>query len=93
MNDLDNGISVNVGMIEGGISANVIAPIRKAIVDVRVLTDADGEFITKKIYGLKNGTSDTEIIIEGGIGRPPMEKTSRNRALWRLARISVHCLS
>ena len=88
MNDLDNGISVNVGMIEGGISANVIAPKSKAIVDVRVLTEADGELITKKIYGLKPTLLNTEIIIEGGIGRPPMEKTSRNRALWRLARIN-----
>ena len=86
MNDLGKGISVNVGMIEGGISANVIAPESKAIVDVRVLTEADGEFITKKIYQLQPSILNIELIVEGGIGRPPMEKTKGNIKLWQLAK-------
>ena len=86
MNDLHRGITVNVGMIEGGISANVIAPSSKAIVDVRVLNAVDGEYITKKIMGLKATLPDIELSVEGGIGRPPMEKTVRNSALWEEAR-------
>ena len=88
MNDFNKGITVNVGMIEGGISANVIAPESKAIVDVRVLNQSDGEYITKKIHQLKPILSDIELIVEGNIGRPPMEKTERNKKLWHLAKVN-----
>ena len=88
MNDFNKGITVNVGMIEGGISANVIAPESKAIVDVRVLNQSDGEYITKKIHQLKPILSDIELTVEGNIGRPPMEKTERNKKLWHLAKVN-----
>jgi len=86
MNDFDKGITVNVGMIEGGISPNVIAPESKAIIDVRVLTEVDGKFITKKIHELQPMLSDVELIVEGGIGRPPMERNERNKKLWQQAK-------
>ncbi|NNJ88599.1 MAG: M20 family metallopeptidase [Eudoraea sp.] len=86
MNDFEKGITVNVGMIEGGISANVVAPESKAIVDVRVLNKIDGETITEKIYALKPSLPDIQLQIEGGIGRPPMERTPRNQKLWQFAK-------
>ncbi|RAJ12524.1 M20 family metallopeptidase [Arenibacter echinorum] len=85
MNDFEKGITVNVGMIEGGISPNVVAPESKAVVDVRVLNDADGKLITNKIMGLKPFLPNVQLTIEGGIGRPPMEKTPRNQELWKIA--------
>ena len=85
MNDFEKGITVNVGMIEGGISPNVVAPESKAVVDVRVLNEADGELITNKIKGLKPFLPNVQLTIEGGIGRPPMEKTPRNQELWKIA--------
>ena len=87
MNDHDRGITVNVGTIEGGISPNTVAPTSKAVVDVRVLSEEDGMFITEKIKNLKPQLGDVELSIEGGIGRPPMEKTPRNQELWRIARL------
>ncbi|MCX2720761.1 M20 family metallopeptidase [Lentiprolixibacter aurantiacus] len=87
MNDYEKGITVNVGTIEGGISPNTVAPMSKAVVDVRVLSEKDGEFITKKIKSLKPHHRDVELIIEGAIGRPPMEKTPRNQELWRIAQL------
>lgn len=86
MNDFDKGITVNVGMIEGGISPNVVAPESAAVVDVRVLNAKDGEEITNRIHSLKPNTTDVELHIEGGIGRPPMERTKGNKLLWQLAR-------
>jgi glutamate carboxypeptidase len=86
MNDFEKGITVNVGMIEGGISANVVAPESKAIVDVRVLSHKDGETITKKIHGLQPSIPNIKLKIEGGIGRPPMERTARNQKLWQFAK-------
>ncbi len=86
MNDFEKGITVNVGMIEGGISANVVAPESKAIVDVRVLNNIDGDTITKKIYALTPSMPNIQLRIEGGIGRPPMERTPRNQKLWHFAK-------
>ncbi|MDH3698630.1 MAG: M20 family metallopeptidase [Flavobacteriaceae bacterium] len=86
MNDHNRGITVNIGTIEGGISPNVVAPISKAVIDVRVLTKADGEDITKRIFELKPLNKEVTLNVEGGIGRPPMERTYRNKELWELAR-------
>lgn len=86
MNDFEKGITVNVGTIQGGISPNVVAPESKAVVDVRVLNKADGETITKKIRGLRSNGPNVTIRVEGGMGRPPMERTPRNRKLWQLAK-------
>lgn len=85
MNDYERGITVNVGMIEGGISANVVAPESKAVIDVRVLNEADGIFITNRIKGLRPFLPNVALSIEGRIGRPPMERTKRNQELWQLA--------
>jgi glutamate carboxypeptidase len=68
LNDAERGITVNVGMIEGGTSANVVAPISRAVVDVRVLTQADGDRVAQEIRGLRAHTPGTELHIEGGIG-------------------------
>jgi glutamate carboxypeptidase len=87
MNDHSRGITVNIGTIEGGISPNVVAPISKAVIDVRVLTKADGNAITKQILELKPSNKEVTLKVEGGIGRPPMERTQRNKELWKLARI------
>tara|TARA_R110002051_G_scaffold107436_1_gene180356 strand:- start:31 stop:1191 length:1161 start_codon:yes stop_codon:yes gene_type:complete len=86
MNDFDRGITVNVGMIEGGVSPNMVAPESTAVIDVRVYKESDGAYITKKIKALKPYLKDVELQIEGGIGRPPMEKTPRNQQLWELAK-------
>ncbi|MBT8269468.1 MAG: M20 family metallopeptidase [Bacteroidia bacterium] len=85
MNDFENGVSVNVGMIEGGYSPNVVAPQSKAVIDVRVKNNEDGEVIADKIYQLKPHFDDVELIIKGGMGRPPMERTPRNQLLWTQA--------
>ena len=87
LNDAEKGITVNVGMIEGGVSPNVVAPKSRAVIDVRVLTHKDADFITRKIHALRPVHPDVTLEIEGFIGRPPMEKTQRNRNLWQAAQI------
>jgi glutamate carboxypeptidase len=86
MNDPVNGISVNVGMIQGGISANVVAPESSAVIDVRVLSRKDAEMIDERIMSLKAVDKQTELTIEGYFGRPPMERTKRNQKLWNIAK-------
>jgi len=85
MNDLERGVTVNVGTIDGGLRPNVIAPRSQAVVDVRVATQADAERVETAIRALKPAIRGTSLQIEGGYGRPAMERTPANRALWRLA--------
>jgi glutamate carboxypeptidase len=86
LNDFDKGITVNVGMIEGGTSANVIAAESRAVIDVRVHNNKDAKLITKEILSLKPINKDVELFVEGYFGRPPMEKTIRNQKLWQTAK-------
>lgn len=85
LNDPARGVTVNVGQIDGGLRPNVVAPESRAMVDVRVLTTEDGERVEAAIRALEPRTPGVTLEIEGGVGRPPMEPTPRNRALWLLA--------
>jgi glutamate carboxypeptidase len=85
LNDPDRGASVNVGVIDGGVRANVVAPESSAIVDVRVATQEDAQRIEAAILGLEAETPGVRLEVEGSIGRPPLEPTPANRQLWRIA--------
>jgi glutamate carboxypeptidase len=85
LNDPARGVTVNVGTVDGGLRPNVIAPESRAVADVRVCTDADAVRIERAIRGLEAATPGTRLEVHGGFGRPPMERTPRNRSLWRLA--------
>jgi glutamate carboxypeptidase len=82
MNDPDKGITINVGTIDGGVQPNVVAAHSTAVVDVRVPTIADGDRVEKLIHGIKPEIPGVRLRIEGAIGRPSMESTPRNEALW-----------
>jgi len=86
INDPARGTTVNVGTIDGGLRPNVIAPESSAIVDVRVSTQEDALHVEETILSLKPVTPGVTLRVEGGLGRPPMERTSRNRRLWETAR-------
>ncbi len=86
LNAAEKGITVNVGTIDGGLSANVVAPESKASVDVRVPSMEDAERIEKAIHSIEAETPGTEVLIEGSVRRPPMERTPGNQRLWQLAR-------
>jgi glutamate carboxypeptidase len=86
LNDVERGITVNVGTIDGGIQPNVIAPHSKAVVDVRVPTVEAGDEVERTIHAFRATTPNVRLHIEGAIGRPAMQATPRNRRLWEVAR-------
>ncbi len=86
LNDPEQGTSVNVGVIDGGIRPNMVAPESRAIIDVRVPTHADAARVEQAIHGLESVTPGVTLEIEGAIGRPPMERTEQNQRLWQIAR-------
>lgn len=81
LNDMSTGISVNVGRIDGGTSPNVVAGSAHAIVDVRVPDRAAADATEARIRSMRPSVPGTSIEISGGFGRPPLEKTERNRRL------------
>ena len=85
LNDPARGVTINVGTVDGGLRPNVIAPESRAVVDVRIARQADAERVDAAIRGLEPTSPGSTLIVEGGIGRPALEPTPRNRALWRLA--------
>jgi glutamate carboxypeptidase len=86
LNDPARGVTVNVGTVDGGLRPNVIAPESRAVVDVRIARQADAERVDAAIRGLQPTSAGSSLIVEGGIGRPALEPTPRNQALWQLAR-------
>jgi glutamate carboxypeptidase len=86
LNDPRHGVTVNVGTIDGGLRPNVVAPEACAVVDVRVPTVAAGRRVAAAIRALTPVQPGVVIQVEGGIERPPMEATPRNRRLWQSAR-------
>lgn len=86
LNDVERGITVNVGTVGGGIQPNVVAPHSKAVVDVRVPTIAVGNEIEYIIHAIQPVNPDVRLHIEGSIARPSMEPTPRNQKLWALAK-------
>jgi len=86
LNDPARGITVNVGMIDGGLRPNVVAPQASAIVDVRAPTAAAARRLEQAVRGLEPRLEGATIEVEGGWGRPPMEALPRNRKLLATAR-------
>ena len=85
LNDADRGVTVNVGTIDGGMGANIVAPEATAEIEARVRTAADAEAVESAIRGLEPSGERVELRVEGGFRRPPLEPTPRNRKLWKSA--------
>jgi glutamate carboxypeptidase len=86
LNDRERGVSVNVGVVDGGLRPNVVAPESVAHVDVRVPTMIDAREVERAIRALTPSVPGVRLEVTGGIGVPPLERTPRNQALWRAAR-------
>jgi glutamate carboxypeptidase len=90
--DPARGVTVNVGVIAGGMRGNVVAPEARAEVDVRVLRPEDAPALEAAVRGLAAATPGTRLEVEGAIDRPPLMPTAANIALWRTAEDAGHQL-
>lgn len=86
MNDHDRGVTVSVGVMNGGTAINVVPAEASAKVDVRFWTPEDGERIVREICGLQPVLAEAQLEITGGINRPPMPRSENNIALYEHAR-------
>jgi glutamate carboxypeptidase len=83
--ELERGLTVNAGVIRGGTRTNVVAAEAEAEVDVRIARAKDAVRIEKKFRGLKARDRGCRLEVEGGINRPPMERSPATVALFRRA--------
>lgn len=83
--DVARGITVNPGVIQGGTRTNVIAAEARVDVDVRVGRLKDAEELDRKFRALRLVDPRCGIRVEGGLNRPPMERTPQIAALFQKA--------
>jgi len=83
--NLKRGITVNPGVISGGTRTNVVAAESRAEVDIRVARMKDAPPLDKKFRGLRPFDKRCSIQVEGGVNRPPMERTPAIRKLFQTA--------
>jgi glutamate carboxypeptidase len=86
LNDLKQGITINVGVISGGTLSNVVASEARAEVDVRFRSKAQGEEISRRIESMQPVQTGAQIEFRGGIDRPPLERTPAVVTLFDRAR-------
>ena len=85
LQDLDRGVSVNVGTISGGTRTNVVSEEARASVDVRAPTAEDATRVDAVFRGLQAIDDRTTVSIRGGFGRPPLERTAQVVRLYNQA--------
>ncbi len=84
--DLDRGISVNVGLIRGGSRLNVVPDEATAEIDVRVPTMADASGVEAAFRALRPVGRGITLDVSGGIDRPPLERSPAVVRLYEIAR-------
>lgn len=92
--DYDRGITVNVGIIEGGTAKNTVPDSARCVIDSRFLTVADANAVVEQMKalaadpfgdeaGVPERLREAKVELRGGIARPPMEVIEGTQALRR----------
>ena len=83
LTDHEKGMSVNVGIIEGGSAVNTVSDSAIAHVDVRISELEQGEYLEERFKEIcaTSEVQGTNVVLEGEIGRPPMEHNDQTKSL------------
>jgi glutamate carboxypeptidase len=87
LTNYDRGVTVNVGRIAGGQGKNTVPHEAEAAIDIRFCTRVDADELVAEISRAAEEAAasvpGSRITIEGGIARPPLERTEASAALMR----------
>ena len=72
--DYARGVTVNVGLINGGTGVNVVSAECTAEIDLRVPDPRSAEEMTHRFLNIEPIGADVEVMVEGGMNRPPYQK-------------------
>ena len=86
LTDDERGISVNVGVVRGGTTENVVAARAEADIDVRVSHAEDVALIEETLAGLEPVLDGAVLEVSGGWTRPPLEPSPGSALLFARAR-------
>lgn len=86
LNNSGSGITVNVGVIQGGTRSNVVAAEAEAEIDVRFSTAEEFQQMEQALLKTKAFDERARVTVTGGINRPPLERTPQVTELFELAR-------
>jgi glutamate carboxypeptidase len=80
------GTTINVGVIQGGTTANVVPARASAEIDVRVASLTEQARIVPALHALAPTREGIRLNVTGAMNRPPMERTPAIAALYQQAR-------
>lgn len=94
LTDLEQGITVNVGWIEGGVNTNVVAPHATGEIHLGFWTHNDFNQVYTKIKSIieRSYLPGTTSRLEGGISFLPMEKHEGVKKLYRIVQEAASIL-
>lgn len=94
LNDPGKGITVNVGLVDGGISRNTVPEQAKAGIDFRFSDRPDQAFLEERIFGItqeqKVSRTKSDFVILSR--RPPMPGSDNNKKLFKAIREQARSL-
>lgn len=79
----EKGTTVNIGLVNGGTGANVVAEKAVCSIDIRITDIKEAERIDKKLKEMQAAPFDSRVKIDisGGLKRPPFNTTEASRKL------------
>jgi glutamate carboxypeptidase len=77
LTDYDKGTTLNVGVIRGGTTTNVVPEEAHADIDFRVMAAAEADRVLDSLQKLSPVLEGTSIEIKGGLNRPPLPRDER----------------
>jgi glutamate carboxypeptidase len=86
LQDPANGVTLTVGVIQGGTRANVVPDEARATIDARANTRADAERIERAMKSVKPVIAGASVEVTGGFDRPPLERSRGVITLFETAR-------
>ncbi|TWT06781.1 M20 family metallopeptidase [Planococcus sp. CPCC 101016] len=85
LTDYEKETTLNVGVIKGGTSSNVVSAAAEAEIDFRVTSYDEADRIIHILENLKPINKAATLSITGELNRPPLEKNDANAKLYQKA--------
>lgn len=81
------GTTVNVGVAQGGSASNVVPAAATMEIDVRVWSAAEADRLEAGFRALRPVLPGAQLLLTGGLNRPPMERTPASIALFKRTQV------
>lgn len=88
----ERGTTLSVGRIAGGAAINVVPAFAEFWVDTRIAELSEADRVEEAMHQLSPHDARVRIEVEGGLNRPPFERTLGTAALFQRAREAARAL-